>query len=148
MMLRPFFLSDYEAVVDMYYDFTREVFTERKIGYKYFFYKTVQEWIKKGNDIVLVTTDDGEIVGFSMAFYDDFGGLTEPFYNGEIAYVKPEYRKSKAAYLLYNNVVEVAKERNLLIVANGRVENGIDKMIKKHYKATPMFINFERKPNG
>ena len=42
-MLRPFFLSDYEAVVDMYYDFTREVFTERKIGYKYFFYKTVQE---------------------------------------------------------------------------------------------------------
>lgn len=147
MTLRPFFLQDYEAVVDMYYDFTKEVFTERRIGTKYFFYKTITDWIQKGRDIVLVEHND-EIIGFSMAYYDDFGGLTEPFYNGEIAYVKPEYRKSKAAYLLYNNVVEVAKEKNLLLVANGRIENGIDTMIKKHFKATPMFINFERKPNG
>lgn len=144
MIIRPFFLSDYENVVDMYYDFVKEVFSNRKIGDKYFFSKAVMNWINTGKHIMVVEKDNS-IIGFSMAYVDEYGGLTEPFYNGEIAYVKPEFRHSKAVYLLYNNVVEVAKEMNLLIVANGRVENGIDAMIKKHFKATPMFINFERR---
>ena len=144
MTLRPFFLSDYDSVVDMYYEFTKEVFSNRKIGDRYFFSKAVMNWINTGKNIVVVEHND-EIVGFSMAFVDDNGGLTESFYNGEIIYVKPPFRHGKAVYMLYNNVVEVARDMNLLIVANGRIENGIDAMIQKHFEATPMFINFERR---
>ena len=144
MTLFDFMITDYEEVVDMYYEFTKEVYPDRQIGYRYFFYKEVMKWINHGNDIVVVKNDNG-IVGFSMAYVDDNNGLTEPIYNGVLAYVKPEYRKTRAAYLLYNNVYSLARDKNLIVNANGLVTNGVSDMIKKHFDCKEMFINFEGK---
>ena len=146
MTLRKLELDDFEEVVDMYYSFTKEVYPDRKIGKRYFFYKEVMSWINNSRDVILVEKDD-IIVGFSLSYIDLNGGMTEKIYNGVIAYVKPEYRKTRAAYLLYKNVSDYAKEQELTLMANGLATNGVSDMIRKHFSAEEMFINFERKYN-
>jgi hypothetical protein len=139
--LKKFKLSDYEELVDMFYEFTKECYKERKIGLRYRFYEKVNQWIDNKYDIILGMKED-KIVGFTMC-YIDMSGLTEPVYVGEIAYIKPEYRKSKISYMIYNNVVEYAKQLNMILVSNSRVDNGVDKMIKKHYNVKQKYIQFE-----
>lgn len=145
MKLKEFKLNDYEDLVNMFYDFIVEVFAEdRDIAPKYFCYKEVMSWINNKKHIVLVGNDK-ETVGFSLSYIDEFNGLTNPIYTCEYAFVKPKYRKSRAAYLLYNNGSNVAKELNLNLVSNGRVENGVSNMMEKHFNLESKFINFERK---
>ena len=145
MKLIKFSLEFYEDVVDMFYNFTREIFGDkRRIGSKYFFYKEVNRWIEESRDIIISVSDDGKITGYSMSYIDRNQNLTETIYNGEMAYVKPEYRKTRAAFMLYKNVVEYAKELNLNLIANGRVENNVDSMIEKHFDCTKTFISYER----
>ena len=134
--IRKMCLDDYEEVVNMFYDFYKEVHSNRIIGYKYRYYETVIEWVNENKDIVVCVKGD-TIVGFTMSYIIS-NGLTKPFYQCEIAYVKPKYRKTRASYLLYNNAVNYAKENNLLIVTNSRIENGVSDMVQKHFgcKAT------------
>lgn len=143
MTLRKFGLSDYEETVEMLYAFYKEVYSHRKISPKYFYYQAVTHWINTKKDIVLVANKDNTIVGFSMCHIDDNGCLTEQTYCGEIAYVKPEYRKTRAAYLLYKNAVEYASEKGLTWVSSSRVENGVSDMVKKHFDCKEMFISLE-----
>ena len=148
MKLRQFTLDDYEEIVNMYYEFNKEIFSSnRNISPKYFYYKQVIDWINS-NKHIIIAENKGIIYGFSMCFIDEFNGLTNPIYNCEICYIKPEYRKTKAGYMLYNNGESMANELGLNILANGRVENGVDKMIEKHFNLQSMFINYERKYNG
>lgn len=148
MQLKKMDLVDYEEVVDMLYAFYQEVYGDiRQLGSRYFYYQTVSDWINKGKDVVL-SIDKGIVTGFSLAYVDSMGGLTKPYYNGEIAYVKPKYRKGRSAYLLYKNVVEYADELNMNLLSNSRVENGVDKMVEKHFDCKKMFINYERIYNG
>jgi len=147
MTLHSITFDDYEEVVDMYYNFTKEVYPERTIGARYFFYKEVMVWINSRHHVTLAKKD-GRIVGFSMSYVDDNVGLTNPIYNGVIAYVKPEYRKTRAAYMLYKNMSSWAKEHKMSIIANGLATTDVAKMIKKHFDCKEMFINFERTYKG
>ena len=148
MKLRQFTLDDYEEIVNMYYEFNKEIFSSnRSISPKYFYYKQVIDWINS-NKHIIIAENKGIIYGLSMCFIDEFNGLTNPIYICEICYIKPEYRKTKAGYMLYNNGESMANELGLNILANGRVENGVDKMIEKHFNLQSMFINYERKYNG
>ena len=144
MILRKMMLKDFEEVVDMYYNFTKEIYPKRTIGERYFFYKEVMSWINNNRDVILVEKD-GTIAGFSLSYIDMNNGLTETIYNGVIAYVKPEYRKTRAAYMLYRNMSEYAKEQGLTIIANGLATTDVAKMIKKHFECEEMFVNFERR---
>lgn len=138
MTIRKFQVDDFEELVEMYYNFICEVHHNRKIGAKYFFYRKVMEWINKGLDIILAD-DNGKLAGFTLAYIDDMKGITEPVYQGDMCYVKPEYRKGRAAYMLYKNVYNYGKEQGLLVTSNGRIENGIDQMVIKHFNAKPTF---------
>jgi hypothetical protein len=70
MTLLSFRLEFYEDVVDMFYDFTTEIFGDkRKINSKYFFYRQVDKWIEDKRHIVLAV-DNEDIVGFSMCYKD------------------------------------------------------------------------------
>lgn len=150
MVLRKFEFRDYEDVVDMYYNFYIEVYGDhRKIGPKYFFYKKVIDAINDNNDIIVCVKPDGTITGFTLSHIDSFSGLTEPVYHGVMAYIKPEYRKGKSAYMLYKNVVQYAEELKMNLYSYNRIDNGTSAMIKKHFDPTEMFINFEKsKPRG
>lgn len=142
MILRKFCVDDYEQVVDMFYDFSKDVYSNRKIGAKYFYYRAVSQWINDKKDIVVVE-DKGKLVGFTLAYIDDLRGLTEPVYQGDICYVKEEYRKTRAAYMLYKNVYNYGKEQGMIVSSNGRISNGIDKMVLKHFKAEAKFTTIE-----
>lgn len=143
MKLIPFSLEFYEDIVDMYYGFIVEVFgNNRKVSPKYFFYKEVQNWINQKKHIV-IATNGVDVCGFSMCYIDEFNQLTEPVYNAEVCYVKPSYRNTRAAYLLYNNGYAKSKDLGLNIVTNGRVANGADKLTNKHFNLEQQFINFE-----
>ena len=145
MTLDKFTLDDYEEVVDMFYELNKEFYRDiRIIGPKYFYYKAVTNWIADKKHIILCKDKKGIIVGFTMSYIDAVCGLTETVYNGELAYVKPKYRNTRAAYLLYNNVASVAKELKLNLSSNSRVENGVDKMIEKHFTTNKVFSNYER----
>ena len=144
MHIRPMKLDDYEEVVDMFYRMYKEMYSGiRKVNPKYFFYRAVYGWINDKKHVI-IAEKDGVICGFTMSYVDDFGGLTEPVYNGEIAYIKPEFRKTRAAYLLYNNGMEYARELGMNAISSSRVENGVDKMIEKHYQPKKMFVSFEK----
>lgn len=144
MKLREFTLNDYEELVDMFYNLNTEFYGSfRAIGAKYYYYKAVMRWIANNKHIVICEHNE-EIVGFTLSYIDEYDGLTEKVYNGEIAYIKPKYRNTRAAYLLYNNVASVAKELNLNLSSNSRVENGVDKMIEKHFTTNKVFSNYER----
>lgn len=146
MKLREFRLDDYEEVVDMFYDFIKEVFeTNRKISPKYFFYKQVTSWINQRRHIVLAVNNEDKIVGFSCCYIDEFDCLTESVYNCEYAYVKPAYRNTRAAYMLFKNGSSKANDLGLNLVTNGRIENGVDNMMEKHFNLQRRFTNFERK---
>lgn len=144
MKLREFTLNDYEALVDMYYEFCKEVYSDRQIGFKYSYYMVVSEWIKDNKNIVLAVDNNDSIAGFTLSYIDTMNGLTEPIYNGDIAYVKPDKRKTRAAYMLYKNVFEFAKEQGLKIVANGRITGNTAKMIEKHFNVKPTYLIFEK----
>jgi len=140
--LHKFKLSMFEEVVDMYYDFNKEIYTNRKIGEKYFYYKIVTKWINSDCDII-VSLDKDIVTGFSLCYKDDNSGITEAVYQCDVAYVKPEFRKGRSAYMLYKNAKSYASEIGLKVSCNGRIENGVDKMIEKHFGLRPMFTLFE-----
>lgn len=142
MILRKFNLNDYEKLVDLYYDFHKEVYSNREIGAKYFYYKKVIGLINDKYDIIVLYEGD-DMIGFTLAKIDHMEGLTEKIYSGDIAYVIPSKRKGRAAYMLYKNVYNYAKEIGLKIVSNGRIENGVSDMIEKHFNATPRYTIFE-----
>jgi hypothetical protein len=142
--LRAFKLDDYEEVVDMYYNFNNEVYgSYREMGAKYFYYKVVQEWINTNKHIIVSHDKEDKVTGFTLCFVDTFSGLTESIYNCEICYVKPEFRNTRAAYLLYNNGYSKAKDLGLNIYTSGRIENNVDKLMCNHFNLEPKFINME-----
>ena len=150
MKIRPFALKDFEDVVEMYYKLVKHLSSNRKLGDKYFFYRTVMGWVANGNDIFIAEHDNGKVVGFAMGRVDDTGGITEPVYIAEIAFVKEEYRNSRAAYMLYNHVFNLAKENGITIVADAYVgdnsKDQVNKIVGKFLE--PTFIKYERVFHG
>ena len=147
--LLPFSLELYDDLVDMHYKFITEIYGDkRRINSKYFFHKTIQSWIDNRREIA-IAVKDSEVVGYSLSYIDDMGGLTEPVYKGEFIYVKEYARKSRTAYLLYNNIIERAKELDMNVSGGGRADNGADKMLEKHFGdgsgKERMFSTYERK---
>ena len=143
MTLRPATLKDYEELVSMYKDLVYTVYHGMKVNDDIFLYGTVLEWFKKKRDIIVCETKDGDIAGFSLSFIEDIA-IVEPYYMGDIAYVKPEYRKTRCAYLLYNNVVDYGKRIGLKVRAKAYVGNGnIDKVDKLQARfGTQQFTEF------
>jgi len=123
MKLRTASPDDYIELVSMYKELIKIIYSDMKIGKDIFIYGAVQNWFQKNYDVIICEKDDGTITGFSMAYVTDVG-IIEPYYMGELAYVLPEYRKSKAAYLLYTNVIKYADGQGLPVVAKGFVGDG------------------------
>lgn len=143
MILRPAGLKDHEELVEMFTDLIKTIYKGFVIGEPFFFHRNVIAWFESRKDVVICEKEDGTIVGFSMAYIDDIGFI-EPYYKGEIAYVKPEYRKTRAAYMLYNNVIEYAKKRNMKVISAAYVGDGnrdqVDKLQSRWGK--PMFVEY------
>jgi len=129
MTIRKATTADYIEIVEMYKQLIQTVYHNMKIKDDIYFYGTVIEWYKANRDIV-VAEKDGVITGFTLAYVEDIA-VIEPYYYGDIAYIKPEFRKTRAAYLLYNNVVNYGKELGLKVEARAFIGNGNENMVDK-----------------
>jgi len=140
--IRPAKLTDYNELVEMYKDLIDIVYEGFEKGEDIFFHGTVQQWFQNQRDVI-VCEKDGEITGFSLAYIEDLGFL-KPYYFGDIAYVKPKYRKGRSAYLLYNNVVKYADQQNLSLVAKAFLggDNQVGKIQAKF--GEPFFMEYKR----
>jgi len=143
--LRPATLKDYSELVDMFKDLIVTVYDGFDLGEDIFFHGTVQGWYKDKKDIVISETEDGQITGFTLSYVEDIG-IIKPYYFGDIAYVKPEFRKGRSAYLLYNNVVDYATQQGLPIIAKAFVsEENKDKVDKIQARwGKPRFVEYHK----
>jgi len=143
MTLRTASMKDYEELVSMYKELIKVVYEGMNIGEDIFFYGVVIDWFKQNKDIVVCENEAGDIVGFTLAYVEDIG-VVEPYYFGDIAYVKPEYRKTKAAYLLYNNVIGWGKKLGYKVQAKAYVGGGnkekVDRIQSKF--GSPQFTEY------
>ena len=130
MILRPATLKDYEEIVAMYKELLKAVYPHIKLGEDIFIYGAVQSWYQTKKDIVLCENKDGIITGFTMAYIEEIG-VVEPYYFGDIAYVKQEFRKGRSAYLLYNNVVTFSKRLGIPLIAKAFVGDGNKDQVDK-----------------
>jgi len=149
MKLRKAELDDYNELFVMYKELIKIIYSDMKIGKDIFIHGAVQNWMKSNYDVIICEKDSGEITGFSMAYKQDVG-IIEPYYMGELSFVKPEYRKGRSAYLLYTNVVKYADSQNLPLVAKGFVGDGskdrVDKIQSKFGKLR--FVEYHRNNKG
>jgi len=129
MTLRKATLEDFTELVLMYKDLIKTVYHNMKLSDDIFFYGAVIEWFKLNKDII-IAEHEGNIAGFTLAYVENLQ-IVEPYYFGDIAYVKPEYRKTRCAYLLYNNVVNFGKELGLKVEARAFVGNGNKNKVDK-----------------
>ncbi|WP_373069808.1 N-acetyltransferase family protein [Sulfurimonas sp.] len=143
MNIRQATTADFTELVEMFKDLIKTVYHSNQLKDDIFFHGAVMDWFRSGKDIVIAEKDD-EIAGFTLAYIQDLGYIN-PYYYGDIAYIKPHFRKTRAAYLLYNNVVNYAKQLGLEVEARAFVGNGnknsVDKIQSKF--GTPEFIHFK-----
>ena len=135
-------MADYPEIVAMFKELIIAVYEGFEIGEDIFFHGTVQSWYKDNKDMV-VCEKDGTITGFSLGYVEDIG-IVKPYYFGDLAYVKPEFRKGRSAYLLYNNVVDYADGLGLPLVAKAFMgsKDQVDKIQKKF--GEPFLLEFKR----
>ena len=134
MKLLPYNQVFYEDVVEMFYDMTKEIYPDRTIGFKQNFYRDVDKWSLDANVDVVMVVSDKDVIGFSKSFVDDNRGLTEPHYYTELTYIKPEYRKSRATFMLIDNIDKYANEMNVANVMHVRIDNGWSDTLTKYLK--------------
>lgn len=145
MKIRKFESSDLFELIAMFKDFTKELYPHRKLGNNIAFTENVLNWIKLQRHIFITTTNSGDITGFTLSYvnYNDY--VTEPTYQGDIAYVKPMYRGGKSAYLLYNNVVQIADDLGLILTANAFINQFKIEQIQKKFGGERIYISMEKR---
>ena len=147
MELRKAEYDDYEAIVAMYYDLVETVYPERKLAPMMYFYKLVASWFDDQNaNHIRVVEKDGELVAFSLATFDNVQGVTETVYHADIAYVKPEYQKTRAGYLMYMDIVNWSIQNGFVLQTSAIPETGADDIIEKRFNSNLRFRTFAQRP--
>ena len=139
MKIRPFKSTDLFEVVKMYQDLMRICYPEFEQKDEKSFTIKVLKWICNKHDLI-VAEDKGELIGFSLSYVETFEVL-EPFYYVDIIYIKKEYRKTKAAYLLYKNAQRIALHLNLHYI--GKALTGEPAEILQKRGMRPIFTEFK-----
>jgi len=141
--IRPYQESDFIEVVLMYKALLLEVYPNHTVKAAQNMAKLVLAWIDFNYDI-MVTHKDGYLTGFSLGIVDSMGGVVEDYYLCEIIYVKPEYRKSRSAYLHYHTMIEYAKSQNWILGGNASASTASADIAEKIGEIT--YYHYERLP--
>ena len=141
MFIRNATIGDYEEIVEMYYELMKVCFPHRKLGAKIFFYEKIRNWFYNKNNELRVVQKDDEIIGFSMCYVDNIEMITEDVLNADMVYIKPKYRKTRAAYLIWDTLVNRAKELGIGMTTLATPE--ASKVTLKRYNTKIAFIMIE-----
>jgi len=135
-------IEDYQIIVKMFYNFTKEVYKTMTLGPKATFHKLVLGWYAKGIDIHVVKQNN-KIIGFTMCYVDTFAGILNPVYRCEVTYVKPKFRKTRACYILMTEVIKRAESVGLKVHSKASTYNNTENLHKR-LGAKQIFIETER----
>ena len=141
MKLRPAYTKDINEIVAMYKDLISIVYPSRKLGSDYHFYKVVISWIDHGHNIFIVEHEN-IAVGFYLAYVDNMNGLTEPVYYVQELFIKEDFRKTKAFYMMLENIKATVKKLNILLVCDA--VPGILSIYHK-FSTNPVLQKFEKR---
>ena len=145
MEIRKANYDDYEELVEMYYALIHDVYPERKKAPKMYFFQQVINWFQPYFHIRIATKND-TIMGFTLCSFDNSNGVTETIYHADISYIKPEYRKTRAAFLLYMDIVHWAIDNNYVLQTASIPETGADKLIAKRFNSKLRFSTYSQRP--
>lgn len=141
--IREYQESDFLEIINMYHALLHEVYPNRNIKPIQYACRNVLNWIDWNYDI-MVTYKGDEITGFSLCYMDSMGGVVDDFYQGEIVYIKPEYRKGRSAYLIYNTAMNIADKLGVILSTNASDITESSHISKK--LGQPLYTQFERIP--
>jgi len=135
-----------EAVKEIYY-FT-EPTSAKDLGL------WLREQLKNPNfDLFVAITDEGELAGFGFGYISEFEVLRDPVYFVEMVYVKPEHRRSNAAFLIMNALAKQSEKSGLTTIsylfADNRKKDGMPTIAKRFAtEKKPFLVCFYREPQG
>lgn len=140
MKIRKATVEDIPVLVEMYIDLVTIAYPKRRIAPPIIFYDIVVDWILTEKR-VRVTYNNTELTGFSYISTNNAGGLTETLLDAEISYVKVEYRKSRAAYLIYKDGFDYALSMNMGMMSTSNIESS--PIVGKRFGAENTFLHWE-----
>jgi GNAT superfamily N-acetyltransferase len=122
--------DEISQLIFMFYSLIFETFEDIALSDMSEYVEEIMYWKKRG-DTYITLNDEDEITGFIYGYVVP-KSFTKSQYIGEYAYVKPEFRKGKSAYLLYNKIVDRAHELRLPIFGKAYLsDNNVDKILNK-----------------
>ena len=145
MVIREYKPTDFEEVVDMYYNMCLEVYPHRQFKSKQYFYRNVIRWLDFNYDI-MVTELDGIITGFILCYVDSMGGIVDDYYQIECVYVKKKFRKGRSLFLMVNTAIEYANQKGYILSGKASEITESSKISSKY--GVNVFTTFERLPIG
>ncbi len=141
--VREYHDTDFEEVVEMYMALIHELYPNHKIKPVQHFCSNILNWINWNYDIIL-TYNEEAITGFSMCYIDSMGGIVEDYYQGEIIYIKPQYRKGRSAYMIYKTNIAMADSQGMILATNAsdttessHISNKLGVKTYTHYQRMP-----------
>ena len=138
MKIRPLLIDDIGEVTAMFIALIQIVYPKHQKGLYDTFLHVVQSWVINKRDI-FIAEHEGELVGFSLSYVIE-EKILEPYYQGDLLYIKPKFRKSKASYLLYANMLNISNNLKMPIHAKGYTQNDAGKILAKF--GEPTFVEF------
>ncbi|MDR3178404.1 MAG: GNAT family N-acetyltransferase [Campylobacteraceae bacterium] len=125
------FSDEKKELVIMFENLIKEVYGSLAGDIKDRYKEEVENWIYSTYlNLFLAYNDKNEVIGFAVGEYVE-NSFCVKHYIGLHCYVKPMFRKTRAAYLLYKAIIDRADKYNLPILVNAFQLNDTKTIMKK-----------------
>jgi GNAT superfamily N-acetyltransferase len=125
------FSYEKQELITMFESLIKEVYGSLAGDIKDRYEKEVKNWIDSSYiNLFLAYNDKNEVIGFAVGEYVEKSFCVK-HYIGLHCYVKPIFRKTRAAYLLYKAIIDRADNYNLPILVNAYQQNETKSIMKK-----------------
>ena len=131
---------DIPVIVDMYHKLLEVAYPDREIASYLTLYKIVLSWFNEDDRLRLVLADKN-VAGFSLVRFNNAGGATEMILDADITYLYEEFRKTRAAYIMYTDIVDYATRCDLILMSTSTPESS--PIVEKRWGARVTFNHLE-----
>ena len=144
--------EEFFQVAKMYHEAVKEVYYFEEPADPVVLGKWLKEQLESPDfDLFVAIGGDGEVAGFGFGYVTQFEVLKNPVYFVEMVYVKPEYRRSNAAFLLMNALSKQSEKSGLTSIsylfADNRKKDGMPTIAKRFAtEKKPFLVCFYREP--
>jgi hypothetical protein len=143
--IREYKPSDFDEVLNMYYQLCHEIYPHRTFKSMRAFESNVKFWISSNYDI-MVTENNGRVTGFILCYVDNMGGIVDDYYQIECVYVKHDARNSRALQLMVATAMNYANTKGYILSGNASEFTQASDISSRF--GLKILTRYERLPNG